>query len=123
MLCHYFFLMIRRPPRSTLFPYTTLFRSQVTEDILTANPDLDAIFAANEPGVLGAAEAVRNAGKAGEILIVGWDAASEEVQGVREGVISALVVQNPFRMGYDGVNAAVKMVSQGVQVKGQDTGE
>src|SRR3712207_8671847 len=25
--CHFFFLMIRRPPRSTLFPYTTLFRS------------------------------------------------------------------------------------------------
>jgi ribose transport system substrate-binding protein len=95
---------------------------QVTEDILTANPDLDAIFAANEPGVLGAAEAVRNAGKAGEIVIVGWDAASEEVQGVREGVITALVVQNPFRMGYDGTNAAVKMVRQGVQVKGQDTG-
>src|SRR5258708_18597051 len=28
MSCHFFFLMIRRPPRSTLFPYTTLFRSQ-----------------------------------------------------------------------------------------------
>src|SRR5438034_2493922 len=28
MLCHVFFLMIRRPPRSTLFPYTTLFRSE-----------------------------------------------------------------------------------------------
>src|SRR5476649_3030102 len=28
-LCFFFFLMIRRPPRSTLFPYTTLFRSQV----------------------------------------------------------------------------------------------
>src|SRR3712207_9286619 len=27
-----FFLMIRRPPRSTLFPYTTLFRSIVEED-------------------------------------------------------------------------------------------
>src|SRR3712207_2304509 len=81
---------------------------QVTEDILTANPDLDAIFAANEPGVLGAAEAVRNAGKAGEIVIVGWDAASEEVQGVREGVITALVVQTPFWMAYGGVNAAVK---------------
>src|SRR3712207_7367377 len=26
-MCHIFFLMIRRPPRSTLFPYTTLFRS------------------------------------------------------------------------------------------------
>src|SRR3712207_8999350 len=28
MLCIFFFLMIRRPPRSTLFPYTTLFRSE-----------------------------------------------------------------------------------------------
>src|SRR5829696_8223611 len=44
---------------------------RVTEDILTANPDLNAIFAANEPGVLGAAEAVRQAGKAGEVVIVG----------------------------------------------------
>jgi ribose transport system substrate-binding protein len=95
---------------------------QVTEDILTANPDLDAIFAANEPGVLGAAEAVRQAGKEGEIIIVGWDAASEEVQGVRDGVISALVVQNPFRMGYDGVNAAVKIIREGATVESQDTG-
>src|SRR2546425_838798 len=29
LLCTFFFLMIRRPPRSTLFPYTTLFRSGV----------------------------------------------------------------------------------------------
>src|SRR5690348_18272423 len=28
MFCYFFFLMIRRPPRSTLFPYTTLFRSE-----------------------------------------------------------------------------------------------
>lgn len=95
---------------------------QVTEDILTAHPDLDGIFAANEPGVLGAAEAVRAAGKAGDIVIVGWDASSEEIDGVREGVISALVVQNPFRMGFDGVNAAVKMIRKGTQVEGQDTG-
>src|SRR3712207_8611864 len=31
MSCSFFFLMIRRPPRSTLFPYTTLFRSLVHE--------------------------------------------------------------------------------------------
>jgi ribose transport system substrate-binding protein len=106
--------------QSSQSDYNTALR--VTEDILTANPDLDGIFAANEPGVLGAAEAVRKAGKAGEVVIVGWDASSEEVQGVRDGVISALVVQNPFRMGYDGTNAAVKIVRQGVAVKGQDTG-
>ncbi|MGH2802315.1 MAG: substrate-binding domain-containing protein, partial [Thermoleophilaceae bacterium] len=66
----------------------------VTENILTANPQLDAIFAANEPGVLGAAEAVRGAGKSGEVVIIGWDAAPDEIKGVREGTIDALVVQN-----------------------------
>jgi ribose transport system substrate-binding protein len=95
---------------------------QVTEDILTANPNLDAIFAANEPGVLGAAEAVRQAGKAGDVVIIGWDASSEEVEGVRDGVISALVVQNPFKMGYDGTNAAVKIIREGAKVESEDTG-
>src|SRR3712207_7232511 len=33
MLFYFFFLMIRRPPRSTLFPYTTLFRSQSDHEI------------------------------------------------------------------------------------------
>jgi ribose transport system substrate-binding protein len=95
---------------------------QVTEDILTANPGLDAIFAANEPGVIGAQEAVAAAGKAGEIVIVGWDAAPTEIKGVRQGSVYALVVQNPFRMGYDGVNAAVRMVRTGADVKSTDTG-
>src|SRR3712207_8043098 len=35
MLIFFFFLMIRRPPRSTLFPYTTLFRSQDDEELDT----------------------------------------------------------------------------------------
>jgi len=95
---------------------------QVTEDILTANPDLDAIFAANEPGVLGAAEAVRQAGKAGDVVIIGWDASPEEIKGVRDGVISALVVQNPFKMGYDGTNAAIDIIRNGAKVQSQDTG-
>ena len=95
---------------------------QVTEDILTANPGLDAIYAANEPGVLGAAEAVRRAGRDGEIVIVGWDTAPDELEAVEEGTVTALVAQNPFRMGYDGVNAAVEMIREGTQVEGADTG-
>ncbi|MGH3979489.1 MAG: substrate-binding domain-containing protein [Pseudonocardiaceae bacterium] len=95
---------------------------QVTQDILTANPDLNGIYAANEPSVLGAAEAVRQAGRAGQVKIVGWDTASEEIAGVREGVISAVVAQNPFRMGYDGVNAAVDKIRDGRPAPGGDTG-
>lgn len=95
---------------------------QVTTDILTANPDLKGIYAANEPGVLGAAEAVRQAGREGEVTIIGWDTAPDEIKAVEEGVVTALVAQNPFRMGYDGVNAAVGAIREGEQLKSGDTG-
>src|SRR3712207_7918816 len=41
MFVHVFFLMIRRPPRSTLFPYTTLFRSLVPADHEALADDVD----------------------------------------------------------------------------------
>ncbi|HET8853784.1 MAG TPA: substrate-binding domain-containing protein [Ktedonobacteraceae bacterium] len=94
----------------------------VAEDILTAHPDLNGIFAANEPSVLGAAEAARRIGKAGKVVIVGWDAAPDEIKDVQAGIISDLVVQNPFRMGYDSVNAMVKIIRQHATVTSEDTG-
>src|SRR3712207_9576133 len=39
LILHFFFLMIRRPPRSTLFPYTTLFRSEECSNILSSFED------------------------------------------------------------------------------------
>src|SRR3712207_9455382 len=53
-VCHvyFFFLMIRRPPRSTLFPYTTLFRSY--EVVVAATVTLTAIFDDAQPAALGA---------------------------------------------------------------------
>ncbi len=96
---------------------------EVTQNILTANPDLDAIYAANEPGVLGAAEAVRSSGLEDQITIVGWDTAPDELEAVRDGVVSALVAQNPFRMGYDGANAAIEEIRTGESADtGGDTG-
>src|SRR2546422_9423439 len=43
LYCLFFFLMIRRPPRSTLFPYTTLFRSQRAEQVAAEGVGLRAI--------------------------------------------------------------------------------
>src|SRR3712207_9135517 len=43
VLCLFFFLMIRRPPRSTLFPYTTLFRSALLPVVRERLPRLGAI--------------------------------------------------------------------------------
>ncbi|GAA4711900.1 substrate-binding domain-containing protein [Phytohabitans rumicis] len=106
--------------QSTQSDFTTAV--SVTERILATTPDLDGIFAANEPTALGAAEAVQKSGKAGRVTLVGWDAAPQGVKLMQDGVITSLVAQNPFRMGYDGVNAAVKMIREGGTVSSADTG-
>jgi ribose transport system substrate-binding protein len=93
-----------------------------TERMLGTIPDLNGIYAPSEIGVLGAAEAVQKSGKAGHVKIIGWDAAPDEVRLMQAGVVSALVAQNPFRMGYDGVNAGVKMIREGTTVPSGDTG-
>ncbi|SFU84749.1 ABC transporter substrate-binding protein [Alicyclobacillus macrosporangiidus] len=79
----------------------------VTEDILTSHPNLAGIFAANEPGALGAAQAVKERGLQGKVQIIGFDAAPKEIQALQEGTIQALIVQNPYKIGYDGVQEAV----------------
>jgi ribose transport system substrate-binding protein len=82
----------------------------VTEDILTSYPNLDAIFAANEPSAVGTAQALKSRGKAGEVTLVGFDASPREIEGMRSGTIHGLIVQNPYRMGYHGVKQAMRAI-------------
>src|SRR5258708_9371719 len=56
-LSHFFFLMIRRPPRSTLFPYTTLFRSQRGDAFSGKGVRLRIVLSALLASVVGAAQA------------------------------------------------------------------
>jgi ribose transport system substrate-binding protein len=72
--------------------------------------------------VVGATNALSQAGKAGKIKLIGWDASPDEVKGVTSGAITALVVQNPFRMGFDAVNAMVQTVRTGHVPTSEDTG-
>ncbi len=94
----------------------------VTEDILTGHPELDGIFAANEAGAIGCASALKSRGMTGKIKLVGFDASPNEIQALKEGTIQALVVQNPFRMGYLGVKAAVNVLEGKPVEKRIDTG-
>ncbi len=94
----------------------------VTENILTAHPDLAGLFAASESGTIGASRALVGRGMAGRVALVGFDAASSEIEALENGIIDALIVQNPYRMGYDGVRAAVDVI-HGKQVERRiDTG-
>ena len=76
-----------------------------TENILTAHPKLDGLFASSEPSAVGAAQAVKSRGLAGKLKFVGFDASEGMLEDLSGGVFDALVVQDPFRMGYEAVKA------------------
>lgn len=94
----------------------------VTEDIVTAHPDLAGIFAANESSTVGCANALRSRGLSGKIKVVGFDASPNEVEALEDGTVQALIVQNPYRMGYMGVKTAIDVLNGRAVEKRVDTG-
>jgi len=94
----------------------------ITEDMMTSHPNLKGIFAASEPAALGAAQALDSAGKAGQVKLVAFDASDDEVSALKRGTIQALTVQNPFKMGYEGVKAAYDHIKGKPVEKRIDTG-
>lgn len=82
----------------------------VMENILTAHPDLKAVFATNDQMALGAMEAVEARGLGGKIAIVGFDATQEAVRAISEGKMSASVAQRPAEMGRRSVQAALAII-------------
>lgn len=72
--------------------------------------EADAVFAPNESSALGMLLALRQTGLASKITFVGFDASPPLLEGLNKGEIAALVVQNPTKMGYEGVKAAVAAV-------------
>lgn len=71
------------------------------ENLMTAHPDLAGFFADNESSVDGTVQAVKQRGLAGQVKIVGFDASESLIADMRAGVIDSIVVQDPFKMGYE----------------------
>lgn len=82
----------------------------VMENILTAHPDIKAVFATNDQMALGAVEAIMTRAPNAGIVVVGFDATAEAVQAILEGRMSASVAQRPFEMGRRGVEAALALI-------------
>ena len=78
----------------------------VTKAALAKNPDLKGIFATNLFSAEGAATGVREAGKLGQVKIVGFDAGPKQVEDLKAGVVQALIAQKPADIGAQGVQQA-----------------
>ncbi len=93
----------------------------VTENMLTAHPDLDGMFASAEPGTVGAAKALRNRGLTEEVQLVGFDWTYTLERDFREGVVRALVVQDPFEIGRRAVQTVLAAIRGETPPKRIDT--
>ena len=82
---------------------------------LAKNPDLKGVFATNLFSAEGTANGVREAGKAGDVKIVGFDAGPAQVEQLEKGDVQALIAQKPADIGAQGVEQAVKAL------KGEET--
>jgi ribose transport system substrate-binding protein len=76
--------------------------SQVN-DVLTATPDLIGIFADNNTSGVGAARAIKDNNAKDRIPVVAFDTDPQENAALADGSIDALVIQNPYFFGYQGV--------------------
>jgi ABC-type sugar transport system substrate-binding protein len=90
------------------------------QDILTANPDVDAIYGACGPPIIGALEAVASGGKS--VKLVGFDAGPDEVKAIVAGTELASVAQFPAKMGELGAQAALDAASGKKVESNIDTG-
>jgi ABC-type sugar transport system substrate-binding protein len=83
----------------------------VTENILTANPDVDIIFCWNESSFEGALSAVKTAGKTKQVKVFGVDMSPKVTQAFQtEEDIGGVVTQEPVNIGYQAVEEAILAV-------------
>lgn len=75
--------------------------------IIEGNPDLAGIYGANEGSAIGVVNAVEELGRAGDIVVIGFDSGQAQMDAIRSGLMAGAITQNPVGIGYETVRAAV----------------
>lgn len=95
---------------------------QLLKELVKKYPGLDMVVGLNEYSAVGAARAIKDMNLKGKIKVVGIDSSLEEIQLLEEGIFEGIVIQNPFKMGYLGVEAAAKILNGEQVLKNIDSG-
>ncbi|MEN6623562.1 MAG: substrate-binding domain-containing protein [Smithella sp.] len=82
----------------------------VAANILTQNPDLNAIYCCNDNMALGAVEALRGANLLGHVVVVGVDGTGDAYKSIAAGELNATVDQFPETNGYAAVEVALRIL-------------
>ncbi|MBE6853740.1 MAG: D-ribose ABC transporter substrate-binding protein [Ruminococcus sp.] len=81
----------------------------VMENMLQANGDIQAVFAANDEMALGAVKAIAGARK--NIIVVGFDATDDAIASIKDGEMSATIAQQPDLIGSTAVDTAIQLIN------------
>jgi ribose transport system substrate-binding protein len=81
------------------------------ENILTAHPELDGMFASAEANSIGAMQAIKARGLSGKLKLVTFDFSDEHVAALKDGTINVMLVQDPYRIGYEAVRSLVQKLN------------
>ena len=92
----------------------------VAENILTAHPDLAGMFASSEASSLGAIQAIKARGLSGKVKLITFDFSDAHVEALEDGTIDKMIVQDPYRIGYEAVRSLADHLAGRKSVKRLD---
>jgi len=95
---------------------------RLTQQLLNEHRELQGLVALNEPSTVGACRALAESGRRGQVALIGVDASFEVLKSVEAGVLRSVLVQQPFNMGYLGVQAATELAAGRSWPRTLDTG-
>ncbi|OLS99525.1 sugar ABC transporter substrate-binding protein [Pseudonocardia sp. CNS-004] len=87
------------------------------ENLLTAQPGMNIVYATGEPALLGTVAAVQSGGAGDRVEVFGWDLTEQAIAGIDAGFVAGVVQQDPRTEGVEAVEAAKALVD------GQQVGE
>ena len=84
-----------------------------SENLMTANPSMNAIYATGEPALIGAVSGVETAGRQKDVKVFGWDLTAQAIKGIDEGWVTAVVQQDPYTEGKIAIESLEKIKAGG----------
>ena len=85
--------------------------AKITEELIDKYPDLTMIYASNQTSNLGVLDGLKSKGKAGKVVVMGFDSGDEQINAIVAGEMEGLIAQSPYNMGYLGVRYAHKCIN------------
>jgi ribose transport system substrate-binding protein len=96
--------------------------ADLAKAIMTANPDLKGFFGANEGSIKGVLNALKETGKEGKVIAIGYDSGQQQIDAINAGTEAGAITQNPIGIGAKCVDAAMDAIAGKSMAKVIDTG-